>query len=173
MNKGYNQLIRKYEPPGGQKKRRGVFPVAVIIAVFLLIALGAGLWLTVAGVNKKTPDNPRPEQTEPVEKLTDTIDIPCYDRLIFKAGEKEQKLSVPNPPQNFCWFKVSLILKDGTVLWTSRMIAPGEESGHAVLNSPLEKGEYENAMIKYQCFADEAGRNALNGAETKLTIVVK
>ena len=107
------------------------------------------------------------------DSTTLTAEIPGFSELHFKAGQTEQNMTVPNPPQNFCWFKVSLVLEDGTVLWTSNLIAPGEESEQVVLNEPLEKGEYKNAMLKYQCFADEAEQKALNGAETKLTIIVK
>ena len=154
-------------------KRSGISPVTVVLAVLLVIAIGVIAWLLIQGGNEKPPDNPQPEQTEPVEKLTDSIDIPGFGELHFKAGQTEQNMTVPNPSQNFCWFKVSLVLEDGTVLWTSDFIAPGEQSGKVVLNEPLEKGEYKNAMLKYQCFADEAGQQALNGAETKLTIIVK
>ena len=163
----------KHEMRGKRKRRRSTSPVTVILAVLLVIALGVIAWLLIQGGNEKPPDNPQPEQTEPVEKLTDSIDIPGYTEIILRAGVTEQDDTILNPPQNFCWFKVSLVLEDGTVLWTSDLIAPGEESEKVVLNEPLEKGEYKNAMLKYQCFADEAGQQALNGAETKLTIIVK
>lgn len=153
-------------------KRSGISPVTVVLAVLLVIALGVIAWLLIQSGNEKPPDNPQPEQTEPVEKLTDTIDIPGYTEIIFRAGVAEQDDTILNPPQNFCWFKVSLVLEDGTVLWTSDLIAPGGESEPIVLNVPLERGIYENAMLKYQCFADEAEQKALNGAETKLTLKV-
>ena len=163
----------QHETHGRRVRRRSASPATVILAVLLVIALGVIAWLLIKGGVNKPPDNPQIEQTEPVEKLTDSIDIPGFGELHFKAGQTEQNMTVPNPPQNFCWFKVSLVLEDGTVLWTSDLIAPGEESEQVVLNEPLEKGEYENAMLKYQCFADEAEQKALNGAETKLTIIVK
>ena len=158
---------------GKQARRNSTSPATAILAVLLVIALGVIAWLLIKDGTAKPPDNPQTEQTEPVEKLTDSIDIPGFGDLHFKAGQTEQNLTVPNPPQNFCWFRVSLVLEDGTVLWTSDLIAPGEKSEKVVLNEPLEKGEYKNAMLKYQCFADEAEQNALNGAETKLTIIVK
>ena len=163
----------QHETHGKRRKRNSTSPATAILAVLLVIAIGVIAWLLIQGGNEKPPDNPQPEQTEPVEKLTDSIDIPGFGELHFKAGQTEQNMTVPNPSQNFCWFKVSLVLEDGTVLWTSDFIAPGEQSGKVVLNEPLEKGEYRNAMLKYQCFADEAGQQALNGAETKLTIIVK
>ena len=163
----------QHETHGKRARRNSTSPATVILAVLLVIALGVIAWLLIKDGTAKPPDNPQPEQTEPVGKLTDSIDIPGFGELHFKSGQTEQNLTVPNPPQNFCWFRVSLVLEDGTVLWTSDLIAPGEESEKVVLNEPLEKGEYKNAMLKYQCFADEAGQNALNGAETKLTIIVK
>ena len=153
-------------------RRNSTSPVTIVLAVLLVIALGVIAWLLIQGGNEKPPDNPQPEQTEPVEKLADSIDIPGYTEIIFKAGVTEQDDTIVNPPQNFCWFKVSLVLEDGTILWTSDLIAPGEESEPIVLSTPLERGIYKNAMLKYQCFADEAEQKALNGAETKLTLKV-
>lgn len=162
----------QHEIHGRRQKRRSTSPVTIVLAVLLVIALGVIAWLLMQSGNTTPPDNPQPEQTEPVEKLTDTIDIPGYTEIIFRAGVAEQDDTILNPPQNFCWFKVSLVLEDGTVLWTSDFIAPGEESEPIVLSMPLERGIYKNAMLKYQCFADEAGQKALNGAETKLTLKV-
>ena len=162
----------QHETHGRRVRRRSASPATVILAVLLVIALGVIAWLLIKGGVNKPPDNPQSEQTEPVEKLTDTIDIPGYTEIIFKAGVTEQDDTIVNPPQNFCWFKVSLVLEDGTVLWTSDLIAPGGESEPIVLNVPLERGIYGNAMLKYQCFADEAEQKALNGAETKLTLKV-
>lgn len=163
----------QHETHGRRARRNSTSPVTVVLAVLLVIALGVIAWLLMRDGTAKPPEASQPVATESVEKLTDSIDIPGFGDLYFKAGQTEQNMTVPNPPQNFCWFKVSLILEDGTVLWTSDLIAPGEKSEKVVLSEPLEKGEYKNAMLKYQCFADEAEQNALNGAETKLTIIVK
>ena len=113
------------------------------------------------------------EQSKPVEKLTDSINIPGYVLLTFNEGELTQDFTVPNPEENTCFFRISLVLNDGTVLWTSDMVAPGESSDNVVLSKAMEKGDYPDAMLKFECFADEAGTQALNGAETNLTIRVK
>ena len=141
--------------------------------MLLVITIVVIFGLLIRDRDRKTPDDLQSEQTETMEKLTDGIDIPGFDSLYFIADQAEQNMTVPNPPQNFCWFKVSLVLEDGTVLWTSGLIPPGEESEQVVLNKPLEKGEYRNAVLKYECFADEAGQDALNGVITTLTIIVK
>jgi len=165
-------LSGQHETHGRRARRNSTSPVTIVLAVLLVIALAVIAWLLIKDGTAKPPDNPQTEQTEPVEKLTDSIDIPGFGELHFKAGQTEQNMTVPNPPQNFCWFKVSLVLEDGTILWTSDLIAPGEESEPIVLSTPLERGIYKNAMLKYQCFADEAEQKALNGAETKLTLKV-
>ena len=90
----------------------------IVIAVLFVITLVVIAGLLIRDRDRKTPDL-QSEQTETMEKLTDGIDIPGFDSLYFIADQAEQNMTVPNPPQNFCWFKVSLVLEAGTVLWTS------------------------------------------------------
>ena len=111
--------------------------------------------------------------TEPLEKLEDQIAIPGFSALELKASTYEQKLALSNPAENACLFRISLILEDGTVLWTSNEIKPGEHTEPMVLNQKLGPGEYPNAMLKYECFTMDEEKTALNGAETKLTLKVK
>ena len=154
------------------------FTLNVILSFLLLLAVAVIIVLVwnrrpVETPNETSNETTISEQSEPVEKLTDSISIPGFVMLSFKAGELTQEYTIPNPEENTCFFKISLVLSDGTVLWTSDMVAPGENSGNIVLSSPLEEGSYPDAMLKYECFADEAGTQALNGAETNLTIRVK
>ena len=167
-------MIGNHVNKSSEKKSR-VSPAIIILAVLLLIAVG----VIVVLLTKGTGTAPLPNEAQqsqvsakPAEKLTDSIDIPGYGYLSLKSGETEQDIAIPNPEQNFCWFRISLLLEDGTVLWTSALVAPGEASEPITLSAPLEKGEYENAMLKYECFSDAEGQNALNGAETKLTLKV-
>lgn len=150
----------------------------VILGLFLVIAILALIWKQLDEGNAEAPKSTEPDiteqvQNESVEKLTNSISAPGYISLEFKANETEQNIVLPNPPENFVWFRMSLILEDGTVLWTSNLVAPGDISEPIVLGKPLEEGEYANAVLKYDSFADEAGRNALNGVATPLTIIVK
>ena len=108
-----------------------------------------------------------------MEKLTDTIDLPGYDWIPIKAGTLEQEQTFSNPPQNFCWIKVSLKLEDGTLLWASELIAPGESSAPVILSQTLEPGEYQNAILKYECFRMDEALSPLNGGEIHLTLKVK
>ena len=64
-------------------------------------------------------------------------------------------------------------LEDGTLLWVSDLIAPGESSAPIVLSTPLAAGEYKNAVLKYECFRMDEALTPLNGATANLTIKVK
>lgn len=132
----------------------------------VLVAVGILFWLN------RTPETIGPPETsEPVEKLEGSIAIPGYDALTLLANSREQTIVLPNPPENTCLFRLSLILEDGRVLWTSKYIKPGENSDPIKLSNPLAAGNYPNAMLKYECFTTD--QTPLNGAEIKLTLRVQ
>lgn len=110
---------------------------------------------------------------EPVEKLTDGIDLPGYSELVFKAGVREQNVALQNPPQNFCYIQPSLWLADGTLLWRGQLIAPGGTGDAIVFLHPLSADEYPDAVLRYDCFAMDEEKTPLNGATTNLTLKVK
>lgn len=141
--------------------QRGKFLLPVLLAV-LLIAVG----VLFSGTAQ---DPPVPEET--VEKLEGAASIPGFESLNLKAGTKKQTLVLSNPAENTCLFRLSLILEDGTVLWTSRYIHPGEDSDPIKLSKPLEAGSYKNTTLKYECFTQN--KTPLNGAEIILTLRVK
>ena len=112
--------------------------------------------------------------TSPViEKTPDSIAIPGYEILELKADSKEQSLIMPNPPQNCCYFQISLYMEDGTLLWQSELIEPGASSKPIVLSKALDKGMYPRAILRYSCYRMDENLSPLNGAETKLTLWVK
>ena len=113
------------------------------------------------------------EATEPVEKNQGRISIPGFEVLELQAGVQQQTVVLSNPAENTCLFRISLILEDGTVLWTSQEVQPGQDSDPIFLSQPLGAGEFPNAKVKYECFAQDEERTPLNGAETKLTLKVK
>ena len=141
--------------------------ILVTIAVFVLL-----LGLILSG----TPNPKRDDvtnNTAAVEKNNDSIAIPGYELLELKADSKKQSLCLPNPPQNTCYFQISLYMEDGTLLWESDLIEPGENSKPITLSKVLEKGTYPNAILRYSCYRMDEKLSALNGAEMKLTLWVK
>ena len=106
------------------------------------------------------------------EKNTDTIDIPGFETINLKAGTTGQSVNLYNPEQNTCYFKMSLILADGTVLWESDLVAPGKAIYDLTLMEALDAGEYADTILKYECFAMDDAQTPLNGSEIKLTLHV-
>ena len=106
------------------------------------------------------------------EKNTDTIDIPGFDVMNLKAGTTEQSVNLYNPEENTCYFRMSLLLPDGTILWQSGLVEPGKAIYEITMNQVLTAGEYENATLKYECFAMDEEQTPLNGSEIKLTLHV-
>ena len=74
-------------------------------------------------------------------------------------------------PFNACYFRISLLL-DGEALWRSDLLAPGQTAPQQTLSRALTAGEY-SAVLKYECFADEAETVPLNGSEIALTLRVQ
>lgn len=106
------------------------------------------------------------------EKNTDTIDIPGYGSITLKADDTEQAVNLYNPEQNTCYFRMTLLLSDGTQLWQSGLIEPGKGIYDLTLEQTLAAGTYEEAVLKYECFAMNEEQTPLNGSEIKLTLNV-
>lgn len=101
----------------------------------------------------------------------DGIAIPGFEKLVLKAGELEQKVGFYNPEQNTCYFRIFFTLADGTELYRSGMIKPGQVLDTVKLSRSLEAGIYEGAVLRYECFSIDA-LNPLNGAETIMKLEV-
>jgi len=101
----------------------------------------------------------------------DGIAIPGFEKLVLKAGQLEQKVGFYNPEQNACYFRIFFALADGTELYQSGMIKPGQHLDTVELFRPLEAGVYEGAVLRYECFSIDT-LNPLNGAKTILKLEV-
>lgn len=153
-----------------EKKELRPFPMFMLLLCILTIIL---LVILVPSCNS-FPSHQSPSATEPsVLKNPDSIAIPGYEMLELKAGSKEQSICLPNPPQNDCYFKISLYLEDGTLLWQSELIEPGKTSKAMVLTTVLKKGTYPNAVLLYSCYRMDEALSPLNGAQMKVTLWVK
>ena len=90
----------------------------------------------------------------------------------FQAGVTEQAVNLYNPEQNTCYFKMTILLSDGTKLWESELVEPGKAIYEITLNEPLEAGEYEDCTLKYECFELNDEQTPLNGSEIKFSLNV-
>ena len=161
----------KYLAAPRRKKKTAVILLAA--AALLLAAVSVLLVGRQKGRQVKLPNGETVPQSDSVEKRTDSIAIPGYEGISLKAGSKEQEIGFPNPAQNTCYFQISLMLEDGTILWRSELVAPGEVSDPITLEESLEAGVYPNALLKFDCYTMDGAMRALNGAATKMTLHVK
>ena len=146
--------------------------ILLTIIAFLLLLIAAMLIFVRYSNTPPAADNHKNPPVSKIEK-PESIAIPGYEGLELKADTKKQTLCLANPLQNACYFQISLYLEDGSLLWQSQLIEPGETSKPIKLSKALEKGTYPNAVLHYACFTLDGSMTPLNGAETKLTLRVK
>lgn len=158
----------------------------ILLIVLAVILVGGGVFVglnwnqwfskedapVTADLDENVEDYTGDREVYQGEKNTDTIDIPGFDVMNLKAGTEEQSVNLYNPEQNTCYFKMSLLLPDGTELWKSGLVEPGKAIYEITLSQTLTAGEYENATLKYECFAMDEAQTPLNGSEIKLTLNV-
>ena len=152
--------------------------VVVLVAGGVFVGMSWDNWFgredtpVTANLDENAEDYTGDREVYQGEKNTDTIDIPGFDVMNLKAGAEEQSVNLYNPEQNTCYFQMSLLLPDGTELWKSDLVEPGKAVYEITLNQTLAAGEYENATLKYECFAMDEAQTPLNGSEIKLTLNV-
>ncbi len=103
---------------------------------------------------------------------SDSISVPGYDTFTFEAGKKTQKITLHNPEENTCYFRLSLILENGEAIWTSDLLEPGMAFTSIKLDKALDKGTYSDVTLKYDCYSLK-DKSQLNGAAIKVTIVAE
>lgn len=157
---------------------------AVRITVYiLLIAVALVIGLAIGGFFNKPSDDGKTKIAGNVSKYaedqdysdvteSDSISVPGYDTFTFKAGKKTQQITLHNPEENTCYFKLSLILEDGTTIWTSDLLEPGMAFTSIELDKTLDKGTYSDVTLKYDCYSLK-DQSQLNGAAIKVTIVAE
>ncbi len=158
-------------------------PILTIVLVVLLAAALVVIFVLI-GKDDKKPLNPT-EITptvigggEPIPedvgmpKDVGSTHLPAYSALTFEADTKEQNDILQNPGENTCLLRISLILKDGTTIYTSELVKPGYYTKPITLVAPMERGIYRDVTVKYECFTDDEAQMPLNGATTKLDITV-
>lgn len=158
-----------------KKSEKQIYRIVISVLVLLLVIAGIVIAVLLNN-NQQQPfgeDNNTTEESTEVEKLTDSIAIPGFSQLTLDAGKCEQEVALSNPAENFCYFKISIILEDGTVLWVSELVKPGEQSEPITLIQSLKEGTYENVTVHYDCFQMDDDLTELNSGEIKIILNVR
>lgn len=99
------------------------------------------------------------------------VQIPGYSMAEMKEGDTTLKLSIGNPKENNCGFYASVELDDGTVLYESEILKPGQGLTVIPLSQTLKKGTYD-AAVCYNCVTLSEKHTPLNSARSEFTLVV-
>jgi hypothetical protein len=108
----------------------------------------------------------QPQETRPGTQ------VPGYSVAVMEEGDDSLKLRIGNPKENKVGFIATLKLEDGTELYRSPMLSPGQGLEEVPLNQTLKKGEY-NAMVEYQCVSLEDESVKLNTAQSGFKLIVR
>lgn len=147
--------------------------ILVMLLLVALIILDVLLFLYLRPKPGQVQQENDVTEAKVVEKNKGSISIPGYESIHLEANTKQQNVGLLNPERNTCYFRISLFLEDGTLLWQSDLVEPGKASEPILLERPLEAGFYPNAVIQYDCYSMDGKMTALNGADTKLTLWVQ
>lgn len=157
-----------------------VFLAVVVAGILFAILYGGGVFdgITDSGGDRKVDietgkviKNEKQYDTSEISE-NKNISVPGYEKLELKAGSKKQEVYLTNPKENTCYFVMSLLLEDGTVIWKSDYLEPGMAFDRIKLDKPLEAGTYKNVTLKYNCYALK-DKSELNGSAIKIDLEVK
>lgn len=177
-------MAGKHEAPqsgkAGRKHQRSRAEILILCLTLLLIAaIGVIIWQAVGkeDKNQQPQGEAQTAQSENgglvVPERPEMLDVTAYETIKLKADTLEQSVRFENPLQNNCWLVITLSLEDGTILWKSEELIPGQVVRSITMNRTLEAGEYENAVLRYQHWTFDDAKEALNGAETLVTLNVQ
>lgn len=148
---------------------------AFFTAVFVTVGILVGL-----NIADNSSGTAAPDQSETAFNTANnlvaggsnnSIRIPGFKKMVLKADTFEQSVNLYNPEENNCYFRITLALADGTELFQSGMIKPGQKIDKIEITRHLKAGTYKNAVLQYDCYALES-LQPLNGSETVLDLEV-
>ena len=156
--------------------------IIVVAALLLTAAATAGI-LIFSGVfqPKQTDsqgivgvvtDNWDPGIDEKDKPQQSGTQIPGYSTAVMNAGDMTLKINIGNPKDNKVGMFASLKLSDGTVLYESPLLKPGQGVEEIPLNKTLEKGTYD-AFVEYQCVLLDENNTPLNAAQSGFKLIVE
>ena len=156
--------------------------IIIVAAVVLIAAATAGILVLTGVFNPKTNDSKGVVGVisdgwdtgieDKGEQKKSGTRIPGYSTAEMNAGDKTLKISIGNPKDNNVGMFAAIKLDDGTVLYESELLKPGQGLTEVPLTQTLEKGEY-NAVVAYQCVLLDEENTPLNAAESGFTLIVK
>lgn len=98
-----------------------------------------------------------------------SIQINGFTDWSLPAGKTENlPIALENPKGNPCYFTFSIVLSDGTVLYESGQVPPGNRISAVTINQPLSEGQYDAAVVITT--NDIKTGTSMNSAQSKIKI---
>lgn len=99
------------------------------------------------------------------------ITIHGFTDWTIPAGQTDSlPIALENPEGNPCYFSFSIVLQDGTRLYESDHVPPGETLSNITINEALEEGDHQASV--YITTAEIGTGTPMNSARTEITIHV-
>ncbi len=171
---------------GGIVVKKKHIVIAVIVALLLIIAgivIGLNWNNWFGGEDTSVAQSYDPDidpnasawtgqQPEDQGGASSGIQIPGYPSITIEADTQDVAVALLNPEGNPCYFTFELALKDtDEVLYTSKLVPPGQAIYNITLSRPLEAGEYD-AVIRISTTSLEDG-SAMNGANVETVLIAQ
>ena len=178
----------KRELTGSEKKKKKIIIIAVVAVLLLAGVTGGVMWYmnrpqlddttqywfdkfaedgTLEG---KTPQEIQGMLDQVMEEGMVNVSMNTY--VVFEDGTSEGSLGVENIAANRYYIRVILTNDaDGSVLWESAGLKPGQYIDKITLNQDLPAGEY--SCTAKEIITDPETLEDIGAAEVKVTILVK
>lgn len=155
-----------------KRKRLGII-LTIAGATALLLTLFFIFFGSKLILNPEHEFEPEQSVVQSLQQLDfDSISIPGKESMKIQAEEKSVSVDLYNPEDNKCYFEISILLEDGTELYKSKLVKPGQNIYKINLNKELAKGTY-NATIHYSTYTMDGNYTPLNGANVPVKLIAE
>lgn len=149
----------------------------IVIAAGAVVFLTAGMMLyqnqsseasedTADEVTKTTEEVAEDEATT---EVAESAIIPGFTVIEVAANTTEVASPFYNSAENEVTLQLTLTLEDGTVLYTSEELQPGDALDSMTLSRGLTPGDY-NAILHYDVYGMDENHTELNGADIDVIV---
>lgn len=126
----------------------------IILLILMLILAIAGIVMNNEQDSSTIPDISFAGDIGYSELSDGEVVVQAVTGLCFNADAAEQDVYIPNSEKNECSFVVSIYLGDGTLLYESPVVKPGNDITSISLYQTLDEGVYHNAVMVYKFCSD-------------------
>lgn len=150
----------------------------ICIAITLVLILLIGIAAVIISDKPVTPQENKFMFPEIIGNGSDgftahtkaTASIPAVTGIELESNQLAQNVEFYNPEENPCAFVISLYLGDGTLVFTTDSIYPGQTVNDVNLTVKLDSGVYSNAILVYDCYSVDEEMTPLTRCELIIEI---